>query len=279
MKSLFDKVSARCSKLTTEEYSTSFSLGIRLLDKKFHEPIYAIYGFVRFADEIVDSFHEYDKAGLLQHFREETYKAIADRISLNPILNSFQRVYHNFNIEQELVNTFLDSMEMDLHQHFYTRSIYEQYILGSAEVVGLMCLKVFTEGNDAVYNRLRTPAMKLGAAFQKVNFLRDVKADSQELGRHYFPLVNLEHFTNGDKYAIEAEISADFQAALPGILALPLSSRKGVYLAYAYYKVLFKKIKSLPAQRIMTERIRVPNSQKFGIMLQTVLFPFNLMQQ
>jgi len=279
MKYLFDKVSARCSKLTTEEYSTSFSLGIRLLDKKFHEPIYGIYGFVRFADEIVDSFHAYDKAGLLQHFREETYKAISDRISLNPILNSFQRVYHTFNIEQELVDTFLDSMEMDLHQHFYTRSIYEQYILGSAEVVGLMCLKVFTEGDDSIYSRLRTPAMKLGAAFQKVNFLRDVKADSRELGRHYFPLVNLEHFTNGDKYAIEAEISADFQAALPGILALPLSSRKGVYLAYAYYQVLFKKIKSLPAQRIMTERIRVPNSQKLGIMLQTVLFPFNLTQQ
>ncbi|WPV70516.1 phytoene/squalene synthase family protein [Chitinophaga sp. LS1] len=279
MKSLFDKVSAGCSKLTTEEYSTSFSLGIKLLDKKFHGPIYAIYGFVRFADEIVDSFHEYDKAALLRHFREETYKAITDKISLNPILNSFQSVYHTFNIEQELVDTFLDSMEMDLHQHFYTRSIYEQYILGSAEVVGLMCLKVFTEGNDAIYNQLRTPAMKLGAAFQKVNFLRDVKSDSQQLGRHYFPLVNLEHFTNGDKFAIEAEISADFQAALTGIFALPLSSRKGVYLAYAYYQVLFKKIKSLPAQRIMNERVRVPNTQKLGIMLQTYLFPFNLLQQ
>lgn len=279
MKSLFDKVSARCSKLTTEEYSTSFSLGIRLLDKKFHAPIYAIYGFVRFADEIVDSFHEYDKGALLKHFKEETYRAISERISLNPILNSFQRVYHEFKIEQELVDTFLDSMEMDLHQHFYTRSIYEQYILGSAEVVGLMCLKVFTEGNDELYCKLRTPAMKLGAAFQKVNFLRDVKADSQELGRHYFPLVNLEHFTNCDKYAIESEIAADFQAALPGILALPLSARKGVYLAYAYYQVLFKKIKSLPAQRIMNERVRVANTHKIGIMLQTYLFPVNLLQQ
>ncbi|WP_343690830.1 phytoene/squalene synthase family protein [Chitinophaga sp.] len=279
MKSLFDKVSARCSKLTTEEYSTSFSLGIRLLDKKFHEPIHAIYGFVRLADEIVDSFHEYDKAALLLHFKEEAYRAIADKISLNPILNSFQKVYHDFNIEQELVDTFLDSMEMDLHQHFYTRSIYEQYILGSAEVVGLMCLKVFTEGNNDLYCQLRTPAMKLGAAFQKVNFLRDIKADRQELGRHYFPLVNLEHFTNCDKSAIESEIAADFQAALPGILALPLSSRKGVYLAYAYYQVLFKKIKNLPAQRIMNERVRVPNTHKFGIMLQTVLFPFNLLQQ
>jgi phytoene/squalene synthetase len=279
MKSLFDKVSARCSKLTTEEYSTSFSLGIRLLDKKFHEPIYAIYGFVRFADEIVDSFHDYDKAALLKHFKEETYRAISERISLNPILNSFQRVYHEFNIEQELVDTFLDSMEMDLHQHFYTRSIYEQYILGSAEVVGLMCLKVFTEGNHELYCKLRTPAMKLGAAFQKVNFLRDVKADSQELGRHYFPMVNLEHFTNCDKNAIESEIAADFQAALPGILALPLSARKGVYLAYAYYQVLFKKIKSLPAQRIMNERVRVANTHKIGIMLQTFLFPVNLLQQ
>lgn len=278
MKSLFDKVSARCSKLTTEAYSTSFSLGIRLLDKKFHAPIYAIYGFVRFADEIVDSFHEYDKAALLRHFREETYKAIADRISLNPILNSFQQVYHAFNIEQELVDTFLDSMEMDLHQHFYTRSIYEQYILGSAEVVGLMCLKVFTEGNHELYCRLRTPAMKLGAAFQKVNFLRDVKADSQELGRHYFPMVNMDNFTNKDKSDIETEIAHDFQEALPGIMALPLSARKGVYLAYTYYQVLFKKIKSLPAQRIMTERIRVANTHKIGIMLQTLLFPSNQIQ-
>jgi len=279
MKSLFDKVSARCSKLTTEEYSTSFSLGIKLLDKKFHAPIYAIYGFVRFADEIVDSFHEYDKAALLRHFREETYKAINDKISLNPILNSFQSVYHTFNIEQELVDTFLDSMEMDLHQHFYTRSIYEQYILGSAEVVGLMCLKVFTEGDSDLYCKLRGPAMKLGAAFQKVNFLRDVKSDSQELGRHYFPFVNLEHFSNKDKFAIESEIATDFEAALPGIMKLPLSSRKGVYLAYTYYQVLFKKIKSVPAQCIMTERIRVPNTHKIRIMLQTLLFPFNLMQQ
>ncbi|WP_440134068.1 phytoene/squalene synthase family protein [Chitinophaga sancti] len=279
MKLLFDKLSAQCSKLTTEEYSTSFSLGIRLLNKKFHAPIYAIYGFVRFADEIVDSFHDYDKAALLRHFREETYRAIKDRISLNPILNSFQQVFHDYNIEQELVDTFLDSMEMDLHQHFYTRSIYEQYILGSAEVVGLMCLKVFTENNNDLYCHLRAAAMKLGAAFQKVNFLRDVKADSQELGRHYFPLVNLNDFTNKDKSAIESEITSDFREALPGIMQLPLSSRKGVYLAYTYYQVLFKKIKSLPAQRIMTERIRVPNTHKIGIMLQTLFFPSNLIQQ
>lgn len=279
MKSLFDKLSADCSKLTTEEYSTSFSLGIRLLNKKFHAPIYAIYGFVRFADEIVDSFHDYDKAALLAHFKEETYRAIEEKISLNPILNSFQKVYHDYHIEQELVDTFLDSMEMDLHQHFYTRSIYEQYILGSAEVVGLMCLRVFTENDHDQYCRLRIPAMKLGAAFQKVNFLRDVKADSQELGRHYFPMVNLENFSNKEKSDIEAEITNDFKEALPGIMQLPLSARKGVYLAYTYYQVLFKKIRNLPAQRIMTERIRVPNSHKIGIMLQTMLFPSNLIQQ
>jgi len=279
MKYLFDKLSARCSKLTTEEYSTSFSLGIRLLNKKFHSSIYGIYGFVRFADEIVDSFHEYDKSALLNQFREETYRAIRDRISLNPILNSFQKVYHEFNIDRELVDTFLDSMEMDLHQQFYTRSIYEQYILGSAEVVGLMCLKVFTEGDNEMYCRLRASAMKLGAAFQKVNFLRDVKADSQELGRHYFPLVDLNDFTNNDKSAIEKEIADDFSEALPGIMALPLSSRKGVYLAYTYYQVLFKKIKALPAHRIMTGRVRVANTHKLGIMLQTLLFPSNFIQQ
>lgn len=271
MKALFDRVSAACSKLTTKAYSTSFSLGIQLLADKLHEPIYGIYGFVRFADEIVDSFHEYPKAALLHDFREQTYRAIKDRISLNPILNSFQQVVHRYHIEQELVDTFLDSMEMDLHQHFYSRSIYEKYILGSAEVVGLMCLRVFTDGNHALYEQLKFPAMKLGAAFQKVNFLRDVRTDSQELGRHYFPQVNLNNFSCEDKAAIEAEIASDFNDALSGIKALPLSSRKGVYLAYAYYRVLFNKIRSLPPQKIMTERIRVANSHKIGIMLQTML--------
>ncbi|ACU63045.1 phytoene/squalene synthase family protein [Chitinophaga pinensis] len=271
MKALFDRVSAACSKLTTKAYSTSFSLGIRLLAGKYHAPIYGIYGFVRFADEIVDSFHEYPKAALLKDFREQTYRAIEDRISLNPILNSFQQVVHQYHIEQELIDTFLDSMEMDLHQHFYTRSIYEKYILGSAEVVGLMCLKVFTDGNHASYEQLKYPAMKLGAAFQKVNFLRDVRTDSQELGRHYFPQINLNNFSCQDKAAIEAEIECDFNEALEGIKALPMSSRKGVYLAYAYYRVLFNKIRNLPPQKIMTERIRVANSHKIGIMLQTML--------
>jgi len=271
MKALFDKVSARCSRITTEAYSTSFSLGIRLLDKKFHAPIYAIYGFVRFADEIVDSFHDYPKSDLLKDFRQQAYAAINGRISLNPILNSFQATVHTYNIEMELIDTFLDSMEMDLQQHCYSRSLYEQYILGSAEVVGLMCLRVFTEGDNEQYTALQYPAMKLGAAFQKINFLRDVRADSQELGRLYFPGVNLDHFTEADKQQIEKEIGADLKQAIDGIRRLPAGARKGVYLAYAYYLVLFNKIKNLPPQKIMTERIRVGNSHKIGLMLQTMV--------
>lgn len=271
MKALFDKVSARCSRITTEAYSTSFSLGIRLLAKKFHAPIYAIYGFVRFADEIVDSFHDYPKSDLLKDFRQQTYAAIAGGISLNPILNSFQATVHTYNIEMELINTFLDSMEMDLQQQCYSRSLYEQYILGSAEVVGLMCLRVFTAGDNKQYTALQYPAMKLGAAFQKINFLRDVKADSQELGRLYFPGVNLDHFTEADKQQIEKEIGADLKQAIDGIRRLPAGARKGVYLAYAYYLVLFNKIKNLPPQKIMTERIRVGNSHKIGLMLQTMV--------
>ena len=272
MKALFDTLSARCSKITTQTYSTSFSLGIRLLARKFHAPVYAIYGYVRFADEIVDSFHGFPKEKLLSEFREQTYAAISGKISLNPILNSFQDVVHTYGIEQSLIDTFLDSMEMDLHQRFYSRSLYERYILGSAEVVGLMCLKVFTEGNKELYESLKYPAMKLGAAFQKVNFLRDIKSDSQDLGRLYFPQINLNNFTAADKVAIESEIAEDFREALSGIEELPLSSRKGVYLAYAYYKVLFNKIKSIPPQRIMKERVRVANSHKIGIMLQTMVY-------
>jgi len=273
MKALFDKVSASCSRITTRAYSTSFSLGIKLLAPKFHGPIYGIYGFVRLADEIVDSFHDYNKEALLKEFREQTAHAISERISLNPILNSFQHVVHQYHIDAELIETFLDSMEMDLHQQHYSRSLYEKYILGSAEVVGLMCLKVFTEGNADLYEQLKGPAMKLGAAFQKVNFLRDVKSDTQDLGRLHFPSVNLNNFTAEDKAIIENEIEADFNEALYGIMRLPLSARKGVYLAYTYYRVLFRKIRNLSPQRIMNERIRVANSHKIGIMLQTILFP------
>ncbi|WP_374163942.1 phytoene/squalene synthase family protein [Arcticibacter sp. MXS-1] len=271
MKELFDKVSARCSKLTTRAYSTSFSLGIQFLAKELHAPIYGIYGFVRFADEIVDSFHAYPKEELLSDFRKQTYAAIEAGISLNPILNSFQHAVRKYNIQMDLIDTFLDSMEMDLKDQAYSHSLYEQYILGSAEVVGLMCLRVFCNNDHALYESLKYPAMKLGAAFQKVNFLRDIKADTQDLGRSYFPSVNPHSFNAADKAKIEAEIEADFADAVEGIRRLPRSARKGVYLAYAYYRVLFNKIKRVPPGKIMTERVRVSNSHKLGIMLHTMV--------
>ncbi len=266
MKQLFDEVSLKCSKTTTLTYSTSFSLGIKFLDKKFHNPIYSIYGFVRFADEIVDTFHEFDKSYLLQKFRNDTYEAIEQKISLNPVLNSFQKVVHDYSIERELIETFLNSMEMDLQKQFYNQQLYQQYILGSAEVVGLMCLRVFCEGDNKVYESLKFPAMKLGAAFQKVNFLRDIKADNIDLGRTYFPEVDLLKFSLKDKTKIENEIEEDFAKALQGIEQLPMSSRKGVYLAYFYYKKLFLLIKKTPAEKILNSRIRIPNLNKIGLM-------------
>ena len=271
MKSLFDEVSASCSQITTKKYSTSFSLGILFLDKKIRNPIYSIYGFVRFADEIVDSFHGYDKQALLLHFREETYAAIKNKISLNPILNSFQHVVHQYGINMQWIDSFLDSMEMDLQKKNFNTEEYHKYILGSAEVVGLMCLHVFTEGDEKLFAKLQPYAMKLGAAFQKVNFLRDLKADNEYLGRTYFPGINLNHFNPQDKLKIEKEIENDFAEALVGIKKLPESSRKGVYLAYYYYTVLFKKIKRLPAQRIMRERVRIPNVQKIVLMFKSSL--------
>ena len=266
MKHLFDKVSAQASKHTTQTYSTSFSLGIYCLNKKLHRAIYNIYGFVRFADEIVDSFHEYDKETLLKEFREDTYKAIERKISLNPILNSFQEVVNTFHIEQELIDCFLNSMEMDLKQSAHSDESYNQYILGSAEVVGLMCLRVFTNGNEQQYQTLKPSAMKLGAAFQKVNFLRDIKNDMDYLGRIYFPKVNLKCLTEDEKRTIESEIEKDFNDALIGIKQLPSSSKYGVYVAYVYYNSLFKKIKSTPSTKIMIERIRVPNYQKISLL-------------
>jgi 15-cis-phytoene synthase len=271
MKAIFDSVSAECSKITTLRYSTSFSLGIRFLAKRFHAPIYSIYGFVRFADEIVDTFHDYDKKNLFQKFKNDTYEAIEAGISLNPILNSFQSVVNKYGIERELIDTFLDSMEMDLSKQYYHKVLYERYILGSAEVVGLMCLRVFCEGNNEMYESLKQPAMKLGAAFQKVNFLRDLKADSNDLGRMYFPGVDLQKFSLADKQMIEAEIELDFAAALEGIKGLPGSSGKGVYLAYNYYIALFKKIKTLPPSRILSERIRIPDSIKIGLMFNSMI--------
>ncbi|MCB0803171.1 MAG: phytoene/squalene synthase family protein [Flavobacteriales bacterium] len=269
MKALFDEVSAKCSKLTTRSYSTSFSLGIYLLDSSIRKPIYGIYGFVRLADEIVDSFHGFDKSTLLDRLKMETYRAIDERISLNPILNSFQEAVNQYQIEHELIETFLNSMEMDLDKNSYNQLGYEKYILGSAEVVGLMCLRVFTYGNDDLFKQLKPAAQKLGSAFQKINFLRDVQADFKQLGRTYFPDVEMEAFSNEDKFKIEKEIELEFQEALVGIKQLPTSSRLGVYVAYVYYLQLLKRIKNLPANRMMEERVSVPNSHKFGLMVNS----------
>lgn len=266
MKAKFDIVSAHCSRFTTQLYSTSFSLGIRFLGKEFHEPIYAVYGFVRLADEIVDSFHDYDKPLLLSQFKADTYMALSQRISLNPILNSFQEMVHKYGLDIELIETFLKSMEMDLSKTNYTDEAYKQYILGSAEVVGLMCLKIFTGKNEALYEHLKPAAMALGAAFQKVNFLRDAKADYEELGRTYFPNVSLLNLSAHDKQVIEQEIEEDFRAALHGIRQLPASSRRGVYLAYFYYRKLFNKIKSAPPEKILKQRFRISNGRKLAYM-------------
>ncbi len=271
MKSIFDNVSEQCSKITTKAYSTSFSLGIYFLNKRLHNPIYSIYGFVRFADEIVDSFDGYNKKYLLGKFKIDTEDAIKNEISLNPILNAFQKVVHEYDIQQELIDTFLHSMEMDLEKVNYTEEKYQKYILGSAEVVGLMCLHVFTEGNKELYKKLVPSAMKLGAAFQKVNFLRDINADFNVLGRTYFPNVDISNFTSDEKKIIEYEIENDFKEALAGIKKLPASSKAGVYLAYVYYKSLFRKIKNIPAQRVLTERVRINNGRKLGLMINSMV--------
>jgi phytoene synthase len=271
MKQLYDNVSFACSKLTTRAYSTSFSLGIRFLGRHLHGPIYAIYGFVRFADEIVDTFHEYNKAELLEEFKQETWKAISREISTNPILNSFQHVVNKYKIEDKLIVQFLESMETDLRQTVHSDVSYSKYILGSAEAVGLMCLRVFTENNDGLYNSLTPSAMKLGAAFQKVNFLRDIQADYQVLGRVYFPEVNFNNFSLREKEKIQKDIEADFAEALSGIEKLPTTSRRGVYMAYFYYKKLFIRIKRLPVEHVLTARIRIPNHQKIGLMFQSIL--------
>lgn len=271
MKALFDSLSARMSRMVTVNYSTSFSLGILGLQRVYHEPIYAVYGFVRFADEIVDTFHDYPKRELLHQFREDTYRAINQKISLNPILNSFQKAVHQYNIDIELIDTFLDSMEMDLNPQEYTVEKYEKYILGSAEVVGLMCLKVFVQGNQQRYEELKERAMKLGSAFQKINFLRDISADYEELGRTYFPGVDLEEFCDVKKAEIEADIEADFAAGFSGIKALPKGARFGVYIAYVYYYSLFRKIKRTSSNAIFKERIRIPNLNKYGLFVSSYI--------
>lgn len=266
MKRIFDELSYESSKITTKRYSTSFSLGIRFLNSNIHEPIYAIYGFVRFADEIVDSFHGYDKEKLLNDFKKQTFEAIETGISLNPILNSFQHTVNKYQIPHDLIHTFLNSMEMDLNKQVYDRSKYEEYILGSAEVVGLMCLKIFVNGDEKMYLKLKFEAMKLGSAFQKINFLRDLKDDFKELGRSYFPNVDMTFFNDQVKKDIEKDIAKDFKLGLDGIKKLPKNARFGVYVAYIYYHNLFLKIQAKPAATILKERVRIPNNKKISLL-------------
>lgn len=271
MKSLFDQLSINVSKATTKAYSTSFSLGIYFLGNSLRNAIYSIYGFVRLADEIVDSFAGYNQKKLLAVFTDDTYEAIKTKISVNPVLNAFQQTVNDYDISLELVDTFLKSMEMDLQKVDYTEEKYQRYILGSAEVVGLMCLRVFTYEKPQLYTELQPYAMKLGAAFQKINFLRDMKEDYVVLGRTYFPNVNMTDFSGDVKRQIEREIEEDFKTGLAGIKKLPASSKGGVYLAYVYYRSLFKKIKRLPAHKILSERIRINNGKKLGLMINSLL--------
>ena len=266
-KELFNQTTFECSKLITERYSTSFTLGIKTLDKKYHYPIYAIYGFVRYADEIVDTFHDQDKSSLLEEFRAQTYQAIESGISLNPVLHCFQMVVNTYQIDLGLIEAFLHSMAMDLEDVVYDENTYHEYIYGSAEVVGLMCLKVFCEGKEEQYQSLLKPAKSLGAAFQKVNFLRDIKSDYFDRGRVYFPEVDFNKFSQEDKLSIEQDIEKDFEDAYVGILNLPKGARMGVYLAYTYYKNLFKKIKKCAPQTILEERVRVPDSKKLFLLV------------
>ncbi|TNE56950.1 MAG: phytoene/squalene synthase family protein [Bacteroidetes bacterium] len=268
---LFHSTCTECSRLITRRYSTSFSLGIRLFHRRFRPPIYAIYGFVRFADEIVDTFHQYPKKELLDRFREDTDRAIREGISLNPVLHAFQQVVRQYGIERELIDAFLNSMAMDLDRNNYNASAYDTYIYGSAEVVGLMCLRVFCEGDEARYQALKAPARRLGAAFQKINFLRDIKSDHDDRGRVYFPGVDFRYFDDAAKREIEADIQADFSAALEGIRRLPDGTRLGVYLAYKYYTQLFAKIKGAPAKRIAEERFRVSDKHKVYLLFSSAL--------
>ncbi len=270
MKSLFDTVSFKCSKLVTKNYSTSFSLAVHMLAPSIRDAIYSIYGFVRFADEIVDSFHDYEKEYLIDDFEKEYYKAKQLGISLNPILNSFQHTVKEYNITDDLVQAFLKSMKLDLIKSNYnTQTEYEDYIYGSADVVGLMCLKVFVKGNNQKYEELKNQAMRLGSAFQKVNFLRDLKDDNLVLNRNYFPGVSLNSFDENAKTAIINEIEEDFKVAYQGIIKLPIEAKFGVYTAFVYYKKLLKKLKKTPCSEIGNSRIRVSNYTKAGLLAQS----------
>jgi len=264
----FHAVSNKSSEITTKEYSTSFSSAIRLLHHDMQQPIYNIYGFVRFADEIVDTFHDYDKASLLAEFKKDTYAAIHRGISLNPILNSFQQTVNEYNIDHDLIGAFFHSMEMDLSQETYDTRNFNEYIYGSAEAVGLMCLHVFCDGKKEICEKLKLSARSLGAAFQKVNFLRDINADYNGLSRMYFPGCDFNNFTEQDKKQIEADIHKDLKTAYNGILKLPLKSRFGVYVAYKYYLSLFKKIKDLEPARVLETRIRIPDYKKIMILVR-----------
>lgn len=279
MKKLFDEVSFVCSREVTQRYSTSFSLATKMLDPSIRNDIYNIYGFVRFADEIVDTFHNYKKEELFNRFEESLDKALDDKISLNPILNAFQHTYHAYGIDRALVDAFMRSMRWDLHKKTYlTEEDYKAYIYGSADVVGLMCLKVFVKGNDEQYHQLKDAAMALGSAFQKVNFLRDLKDDYEDLSRSYFPNINLRKFSEDDKMNIIQEIEDDFKKGLNGIFQLPNTARFGVYTAYKYYHKLLQKLKRTPSSNIQQTRIRVPNYQKMSVLARSyVNYRFNLL--
>ena len=270
MKQLFDDVSFKCSKLVTKDYSTSFSLAVYMLSPSIRDAIYSIYGFVRFADEIVDSFHGFDKENLINDFETDYYKAYRSGISLNPILNSFQQTVKKYNISDDLIQAFLKSMKMDLIKLDYnSKAEYEEYIYGSADVVGLMCLKVFVRGNNQKYEQLKDEAMRLGSAFQKVNFLRDLRDDNLILNRNYFPGVDLNSFDENAKKMIINEINEDFKIAYQGIVKLPIEAKFGVYTAYVYYKKLLKKLENTPCKEIGNTRIRVSNYTKATLLAQS----------
>ena len=279
MKEIFDRVSYECSEKVTKTYSTSFSMATKLLSKSIRKDIYNIYGFVRFADEIVDSFHNFNKSELFNSFAEDLDKALLNKISLNPILNSFQHTYHKYSIDRELVDSFMKSMRMDLKKKKYsTVKEYKEYIYGSADVVGLMCLKVFVQGNEKQFQKLKINAMKLGSAFQKVNFLRDIKADQENLKRSYFPNTQFNNLSELEKNTIINEIEDDFKLGLQGIKELPIVAKFGVFIAYRYYNQLLKKLKKTPATEIINKRIRVPNLKKLELLTRSyVKYQLNLL--
>jgi len=272
MKTIFDRVSYNCSKIVTESYSTSFALATKMLSTSIRKDIYNIYGFVRFADEIVDTFHDYDKERLFKNFEQSLENALTNKISLNPILNSFQHTYHKYAISHHLVEAFMKSMRMDLSKKEYTTTAeYKEYIYGSADVVGLMCLCVFVNGDKRKYEDLKESAMALGSAFQKVNFLRDLKTDFEDLNRSYFPNTNLSKLDEISKKRIVEEIKADFALGYSGIVKLPETAKFGVYTAYRYYKKLLHKLQGTPPKEIKNTRIRVPNYQKFGLLAESYM--------